>query len=941
MKSNKDEDEDLELVRFSHVLHDPRAMPFFLDYLSQIEKVELLFFWLEVEEYKQLAGRRGDMVAQARKIFDKYFDIDAGMDVFSSICENSVDVESERKYIERLVQSGMPTLNMFTAAQQVVELELKYTYFPKFQNGRSFEALLEELRNRRNISLNFVLDDPKYAPYFSKFVEKNMKPQYGNILFLTEANDNYRERAMADDIFKKSIQRASTSGQVTTDNEPKQKQLKHRSSHSVFSFSAWDSQSSQGSTNSQDLANGGSNGAGRRSKQRRDEFSTPRDHLSRPSSFIDMLPISAAPSSAATTLRKKRQQLLSLLNFAYEILDKYLSRSSEFEATVVSNDSKLYVAQTLEKISGELGGGSGKLASVGGFASISTAYSVLDSLKNQLENVFVPAQKDVLTWMQDDAFAKFKESQNFAALMTRIEEETSDAHRDRILMQSVLAGKEISEKHLVLKLSRAHRQARDSTKSDARRDVIPVEERRRVSYMWQNSELDTMGEPENLIERLVRVGAQMVADEREVNRKGPTICECDCHYDGSEQNCACNCPSACLTKRIGGVAFRSKVLYELNGMKQSSPKSPIHRIIHETFVPDEDSEVEVNTGDDEPDPCTANASATNVVSTHETADSLPPEFHTYLFPHGLDVRIIDLEDLGFDTVSTKVRLNFRTRKSSDPDNMNGFIAIPPKPIHGSQVLRTIVVNKIIGEDSGKIDSSEITETELTSSASPVELIEEEAEAISIENLDAEVKRKIDDLKPRDTVHSVIAPCRQKKYPSRPSKVRFWYGACYTTYKLQVIECPLIVSQKQGEEGDMSSVPRSRSPSREAYEEVTVTLLRDPQFGLGLNLTLNLHGYIVLSAFINRSDGAESPAKKSGVLKLNDVLVSINKSSVVTRRFEDVIKQIKNATAPLQFVFARGWKKSCQSLPILYENIVLPYVCVCSGMFGVIFTTTRN
>lgn len=59
----------LSEISFDHVVHDPRTMPFFLDYLAQNNKAELFLFWMEAEQYKQLPGRTADMLAQASKIY--------------------------------------------------------------------------------------------------------------------------------------------------------------------------------------------------------------------------------------------------------------------------------------------------------------------------------------------------------------------------------------------------------------------------------------------------------------------------------------------------------------------------------------------------------------------------------------------------------------------------------------------------------------------------------------------------------------------------------------------------------------------------------------------------------------------------------------------------------------------------------------------------------
>lgn len=494
----------LDEVPFSFVIHDPQASLFFFEHLSQHgAKIDLLMFWMSVEEYKQSVGNVRSLTSQAQKLWERYLASDPNvLDlVEANSVANSVSLysrDADLKRIRKVVEKESPVLDLFSSAQHFVEGELRRLYREGFRESSSFRALLAQLRDSRKLSLGQVLDSEKYSPFFARYIQKNLRGHFGNYLFLVEATDGYRARAHARDTPQqprlatfsstgsspamRSAQTAPAPGstEFATVSGPQGTALMARSG-TISTPPTTRPKSLAIRTQSQ-----GSDAITRRPvsapkeglqpvdssrimRQRSEQSGAAFDFEDRPSSaprsgplaqrehvrqtsIMDMLPVGAAPTSAALELRMERQFLLELLEVAYSILDRYLSRSSSLEATLVSDKSKRFAAQQLEEISSELGGSTGKLASVSSFASISSNRAILDQLAQRLSNVFIMSQQDVIKWMRETVFPAFQQSEGYAALLALVEEETAEAHRTRKRINTILHGRIYSERLLVLRL---------------------------------------------------------------------------------------------------------------------------------------------------------------------------------------------------------------------------------------------------------------------------------------------------------------------------------------------------------------------------------------------------------------------------------------------------------------------------------------------------------
>ncbi|GBG27270.1 Hypothetical Protein FCC1311_034922 [Hondaea fermentalgiana] len=1054
--------ESLDEVPFNFVIHDPQASLFLFEYLSQGTKLDLLMFWMSVEEYKQSVGQIRSLTTQAEKIWERYFDREPNILSLVETRDPFYSRSADLERIKKMVKRSVPILDLFSSAQHYVEAELRYLYRTGFRESSSFRALVTQLKGSRKVNVHQVLDSERYSPFFARYIQKNLRGHFGNYLFLVEANDNYRARAHAR---ATGIPTRLGTYSSTSSFPPRRGSLGNASGLSVSIGATSPAQTAKaplGRTRSQgpndapgrplsarrseDMADGHRllrqrselpsvntpRGAGnvegqgrpRSLMSRRDTFAPQRDQ-NRPSSIIDMLPVSAAPSSAALELRMERQFLLDLLDAAYGILDKYLSRSSSVEATLVSDNAKRAASQQLEEIAAELGGSTGKLASVSSFASISANRAILDQLAHQLENVFVLSQQDVLRWMQDTVFPAFRESEGYAALIALIEEENSEAHRTRNRLSLILHGRIYSERLLVLPLPprpvsdakaaeaadavirvdsesrglassgsnsrlkgsnggmkglnrnnslmagstgslksffRSHSMGKMNkhasvvdlatlrrrqmslanssiSKSRRERDGVSTSRRRHSSFLWNGSREGDEEVP--IVSGVVKLTCDLLANER-LLEANPMVCDCECHFTCSEAKCTCSCASPSLSFRGGGLLFRTRTEMTLdpNHAVAAAGADGVRaenlggfRGRNHSFDEEEDTDEEDTDGyDDEEDMLDdeeedsphqhvdsasshyARDGGRHVKFEHahfkgieslENLSGLPPDLHAYMLPLGLQVRVVDLENADWAS-SDHLKVNLWIRPSADPENISGYILPSPRP---RRSFTRITVRDVVGEDGLQLTAADMS-TEIC------HVREQRMNAAERKRWISRVREQVMAMTPAPTIHPVTMPCRQHHHPERASKLRFWYGAVHTSYKLMQVDCP-IASQRDAEEMEMeSSEPMHGldSTNDEAevstmdngYHEIVIRLAKHSKYGLGMNLALTQTGFVELESFITRLDGSICPAKRSGALKIRDLLVSVNDRDVSNRKFSDVIDQIVRSPSPVKFTFVRGY-----------------------------------
>ena len=466
----------LSEVSFEHVVHDEHDLNFFLDFMVQHGSADTLLFWLEAEEYKKLPGRTEDMLAQARKIFDRFF---VGSSSIPKLFLEKPGLLQDQKVfgregyslqkdisrIGRKLELKEPTLNMFTDAQNAAQEVLKYYFFPMFCDSLSFRALCESLRTRSSLNVERVLDSDQYVKYLDAFITSQNPQGHGNLLFYLQVKNVFRRNV---DQSEEPSSRDSSPARNTEvrANSPLQKHLS-------------DPQPSAGHK----------------------EPSPKNSELKSPSSFANLwsdtspefrdrtafMKIFPSRSRGTTpSVKKRKAALMKQLHEAFNILDTFLSRGSKNDAKCVSEDSRRQIARTLEEIRFEVSSPGGKLARIGSFASSSKASAVVGLLREKLANVFQSGEDDVHVWLRQSVFPSFRNSSYFVSLAAKVEELKSGQHQQRNKFKSILMGLESSDDILVLQVPESSIEAEKTGPKGASEDGTQerVSRRRRASYLW-------------------------------------------------------------------------------------------------------------------------------------------------------------------------------------------------------------------------------------------------------------------------------------------------------------------------------------------------------------------------------------------------------------------------------------------------------------------------
>ncbi len=188
--------------------------------------------------------------------------------------------------------------------------------------------------------------------------------------------------------------------------------------------------------------------------------------------YSDMIPLAAAPASAASAVNQKRAAIQELVDSGYQLLDRYLSRSSTLEALAVPNQARELVADQLCVFQAVLNNDPAsittmnwdaqqldflvKFSAASRFAkmvSVGNAMKALDDLHAQVSTVFAAALDHVSRWMEGDAvYGKFRASDYFLSLILDLEESKSESHMRSNRLRDIVKGRKSSEELMVLEL---------------------------------------------------------------------------------------------------------------------------------------------------------------------------------------------------------------------------------------------------------------------------------------------------------------------------------------------------------------------------------------------------------------------------------------------------------------------------------------------------------
>lgn len=630
----------LSEVSFEHVVHDEHDLNFFLDYLVQHGNADTLLFWLEAEEYKKLPGRTEDMLAQARKIFDRFFL--ENRSITELFAENlgllqdqkvfggeGYDLEKDIASIQEKLRLEEPTLNMFTGTQAAAQQVLKCHFYPMFCESLSFRALCDSLRSRSSLNLDKILLNDHFVKYLDAFITSARPQGHGNLLFYLQVRNQFRRS------FEEVTERGDSSPTRTGTTSPSAQLLdpaktlqKHQS----------DPQPGHDKNHM-----------------------TPKSQLKSPSSFANLWSESyVSPEfrertafmklfpgrsrSSTSSLKKRKALLLDILHEAFNILDTFLSRGSKNDAKCVSESSRRQIAHKLEEIRFEVSSPGGKLARIGSFSSSNRSGSVISLLKEKLVNVFNCGEEDVYLWLSQTIYPSFRDSCYFVALAAKVEELKSGQHQQRNKFQSILMGLESSDDILVLQVPRVelHSDKPDLTRDLDTEDITKerMSRRRRKSYLWTQ-----FHGPQNTTKLLAfaEVDTAVALDFRRGEAR-------------SEVEERLQAPTRSLLATLKGILFESALTRCL---------------------------------DIEPNSCVQSSDVAKELeqrSTHELADSatsskvadpkeekllkIIPPLHAYAMPHGLHVREVP----SFASENARRKATVPRRMSS---GSNFVVNVPP------------------------------------------------------------------------------------------------------------------------------------------------------------------------------------------------------------------------------------------------------------------------
>lgn len=749
-----------------------------------------------------------------------------------------------------------------------------------------------------------VLQSPRNVKYLRAYVKQEFKKDYGNLAFLLKVRNEYNRMSESvpldysknvDDV-QEARGRLEVAREPTTEsvNQDSSSELGNSAEISIQqSANVWDDPFAKSVSNLHQ-----ENGIPPLKTQKSS------DSLNRKKNFFDILPVGAASSSSANALKEKRNELSQKMKVAFQVLQNFLSvsRSTTAEAKAVTYPTRNKIASTLERIRVDLGNNHGKLASVGSFGSVGSAHNVLDSISDQLDNIFLIAEIEVMEWMRERIYPSFRESGFYVALAAELDELDSGQLQQRNRFHSILKGHEQSDKILVLeipnRLSRKHHRTswkKNLAQQDLKSDKPEVTgfssspgataRRRRSSYLF----VHPREVKETPVQWYINLECRILSDNRTLINKNKYV-----PIENIRGNillqCATKSPRS-INRSLEGLLFET---FEKDLIEVGKPVSPDS----EEESPSEDESEKIMKAEKAQPPSgplsllspqylqdekTSNTdcvtSPPQMLSRNEncadaqTEPELLSGLHSHLFPLGLNLKKVSLEG----------RNRKRHRKPK----------LPRRATSGNNHI--VNIPKMVFERSH----------------SPVYTNAED----------------FDHLKPDPEIHCFSMPITRAKTAALDkkrsrSKTRFWYGVSFVTYDFMVVECP--------------SRLREKEVSKTEYREIPITLEKNPDYGLGLHLSLDTYGFISIKGFgIKQKNSADSEAKTNS-LKRKDVLLSVNDVSVEGRFFKDVIRQIREAPSPVNFVFARGWESlvtPCKSCGYLKCEPVFVFVPKCFALLS--------
>jgi len=128
-----------EATSITHLLHTQTGCRYFKEFCEQIYCPEMIFFWMEVEDYKQVPGEMY-MARFARKIVNKYVADHARMQINIS----------HKAQVKVLKGADKPTRDLFDEAQDEVVHMMEKDTLPKFRVSKHYEEYVNYQRTKKD-----------------------------------------------------------------------------------------------------------------------------------------------------------------------------------------------------------------------------------------------------------------------------------------------------------------------------------------------------------------------------------------------------------------------------------------------------------------------------------------------------------------------------------------------------------------------------------------------------------------------------------------------------------------------------------------------------------------------------------------------------------------------------------------------------------------------
>jgi hypothetical protein len=192
------------IIALERILSDPHTVPHLLDFFEKRQSGQLLFCWMEMEQFKEIPGESAELLlAQGRKIYYKYMDsssaaasssagdanVAQGSTQPTSVLAKLLKPESAEQLASHAdsvlyqLQRGCPDRKLFGLCQNIITREIKDVHYAEFLKSASFRALANSLKSTGNMPLESIWSDSRSASLLEAFAVSSCPLELANVLF--------------------------------------------------------------------------------------------------------------------------------------------------------------------------------------------------------------------------------------------------------------------------------------------------------------------------------------------------------------------------------------------------------------------------------------------------------------------------------------------------------------------------------------------------------------------------------------------------------------------------------------------------------------------------------------------------------------------------------------------------------------------------------------